>query len=143
MTPYENFEMRLHHVGFVVRDIQAEIQKFARSVSATWDSKIFHDPLQKVKVSFIQTACPGDAQIELVEPAAPDSPVLRFLNKGGGLHHLCYEVADLGEHLSKMRKEGALVVKPPLPAVAFENRPIAWVFTRQKLLLEFLGRASV
>ena len=143
MTSHEHLEMRLHHVGFVVRDIQADIQKFARSVSATWDSKIFHDPLQKVKVSFIQPACPGDAQIELVEPAAPDSPVLRFLNKGGGLHHLCYEVADLGEHLTKMRKEGALVVKPPLPAVAFENRLIAWVFTRQKLLLEFLERVRV
>jgi methylmalonyl-CoA/ethylmalonyl-CoA epimerase len=135
--------MRLHHIGFVVRDIQAEIQKVARSVGATWDTKVFHDPLQKVKVSFIQTACPGDAQIELVEPASPDSPVLRFLEKGGGLHHLCYEVADLGEHLSKMRKEGALVVKSPLPAVAFENRLIAWVFTRQKLLLEFLEQARV
>jgi methylmalonyl-CoA/ethylmalonyl-CoA epimerase len=143
VTSHEHLEMRLHHVGFVVRDIQADIQKFARSVSATWDLKIFHDPLQKVKVSFIQPACPGDAQIELVEPAAPDSPVLRFLNKGGGLHHLCYEVADLGEHLTKMRKEGALVVKPPLPAVAFENRLIAWVFTRQKLLLEFLERVRV
>jgi methylmalonyl-CoA/ethylmalonyl-CoA epimerase len=143
VTSHGNLEMRLHHVGFVVRDIQAEIQKFARSVGATWDSKIFHDPLQKVKVSFIQTACPGDPQIELVEPAAPDSPVLRFLKKGGGLHHLCYEVADLGEHLSKMRKEGALVVKPPLPAVAFENRLIAWVFTRQRLLLEFLEQVKV
>lgn len=143
MTSHGILEMRLHHVGFVVRDIQAEIQKFARSVGATWDSKIFHDPLQKVKVSFIQTPCPGDAQIELVEPAAPDSPVLRFLKKGGGLHHLCYEVADLGEHLSKMRKEGALVVKPPLPAVAFENRLIAWVFTRQRLLLEFLEQVKV
>jgi len=59
------------------------------------------------------------------------------------LYHLCYEVANLGEHLSKMRKEGALVVKPPLPAVAFENRPIAWVFTRQKLLLEFLEQVRV
>jgi methylmalonyl-CoA/ethylmalonyl-CoA epimerase len=134
--------MRLHHVGFVVRDIRAEIQKFASSLGATWDSKIFHDPLQKVRVSFIQTAFPGDAQIELVEPAAPDSPVLRFLTKGGGLHHLCYEVADLGEHLRKVRMEGAMVVKPPLPAVAFENRLIAWVFTRQKLLVEFLERVK-
>lgn len=86
MTLHENVEMRLHHIGFVVRDIEAEIQKVARSVSATWDTKVFHDPLQKVRVSFIQTACPGDGQIELVEAAAPDSPVLGFLKKGGGLH---------------------------------------------------------
>jgi methylmalonyl-CoA/ethylmalonyl-CoA epimerase len=79
-----------------------------------------------------------DAQIELVEPAAPDSPVVNFLRKGGGLHHLCYEVSDLEAHLSRMRERGGMVVKRPLPAVAFENRRIAWVFTRQKLLLEFL-----
>ena len=41
-----------------------------------------------------------DARVELVEPADEDSPVLRFLReKGGGLHHACYEVADLENRL--------------------------------------------
>ena len=143
MTKNEHSEIRLHHVGFVVSDIQAEINGFAKPIGAHWDTKIFHDPLQKVKVSFLRTPCPGDAQIELVEPAAQDSPVLNFLKKGGGLHHLCYEVTDLDAHLTNMRKEGGMIVKAPLPAVAFENRRIAWVFTRQKLLLELLERDIV
>jgi methylmalonyl-CoA/ethylmalonyl-CoA epimerase len=134
---------RLHHVGFVVSEIQAVIQGFTRSLGASWDSRIFHDPLQKVRVTFLQVAQPGDAQVELVEPAAPDSPVLNFLNKGGGLHHLCYEVVDLEAHLRGLRKEGTILVKPPLPAVAFENRRIAWVLTKQKLLLEFLERRKI
>jgi methylmalonyl-CoA/ethylmalonyl-CoA epimerase len=62
----------------------------------------------------------------------------QFLIRGGGLHHLCYEVAELDAHLEKMQARGGIIVKPPLPAVAFENRRIAWVVTRQKLLLEFL-----
>ena len=45
-----------------------------------WDAQIFEDPQQKVKVAFLTTR-PGDAQIELVEPAAADSPVLRFLER--------------------------------------------------------------
>jgi methylmalonyl-CoA/ethylmalonyl-CoA epimerase len=129
---------RLHHVGFVVAAIQESIQGFVRSLAAHWDEKIFHDPLQKVRVTFLQTQNPGDAQVELIEPAAEDSPILSFLQKGGGLHHLCYEVTDLDTELDEMRSRGLVVVRKPLPAVAFENRRIAWLSTKQKLLLEFL-----
>ena len=129
---------RLHHVGFVVAAIQESIQGFVRSLAAQWDEKIFHDPLQKVRVTFLQTQNPSDAQVELIEPAAEDSPILSFLQKGGGLHHLCYEVENLDSELDEMRSRGLVVVRKPLPAVAFENRRIAWLSTKQKLLLEFL-----
>lgn len=134
---------RLHHVGFVVPEIQSGIAGFAQSLGATWDGAVFQDPLQKVRVAFLQPARTGEAQVELVEPATPDSPVLGFLRKGGGLHHLCYEVVDLDQHIRRIRKEGATLVKAPVPAVAFQNRRIAWVFTRQKLLLEFLEQEKV
>lgn len=129
---------RLHHVGFVVGNILSEVESFARSIGASWDQMIFHDPLQKAKVTFLRTPCPTDALIELIEPAGEGSPVLPFLRKGGGLHHVCYEVEDLNAHLVLMRLSGAVVVRRPLPAVAFENRRIAWALTKQKLLMEFL-----
>jgi methylmalonyl-CoA/ethylmalonyl-CoA epimerase len=128
----------LHHVGFAIHSIEREIAAFRSSILASWDGKIFHDPLQKVRVTFLQTPNPTDAMVELVEPAADDSPVGQFLKRGGGLHHLCYEVPDLVAHLEKMKSGGGIIVRPPLPAIAFENRRIAWVVTRQKLLLEFL-----
>ena len=85
---------------------------------------------------------PGDAQIELVEPAAEDSPVLRFLReRGGGFHHVCYEVNHLENELVAMKSRGALIVKRPKPAVAFEGRRIAWVLTAEKLLVELLEAA--
>jgi methylmalonyl-CoA/ethylmalonyl-CoA epimerase len=129
---------RLHHVGFVVKSIDHQIGGFVKSLAATWDGKIIHDPLQGAKVTFLQTPWPGDAQVELVEPVGDASPVSRFLQKGGGLHHLCYEVENLAEHLKCRREAGCVVVRPPLPAAAFDNRLIAWAWTREKLLLEFL-----
>ncbi|HVB58491.1 MAG TPA: VOC family protein [Candidatus Acidoferrales bacterium] len=101
-----HFEARLHHVGFVVRSIESEIAGFTSSILASWDAKIFHDPLQKVRVTFLQTPNPTDALIELVEPAADDSPVEQFLRRGAGLHHLCYEIPDLDAHLDKMQAGG-------------------------------------
>jgi methylmalonyl-CoA/ethylmalonyl-CoA epimerase len=129
---------RLHHVGFVVPSIDAGIEGFKRSLGAHWDGLIFHDPIQKVRVTFIYTQGSSDACIELVEPASEDSPVMNFLQKGGGLHHLCYEVADLEGELKEVRAQRGLIVKRPAPAVAFNGRRIAWVLTAQKLLLEFL-----
>jgi methylmalonyl-CoA/ethylmalonyl-CoA epimerase len=103
--------------------------------------QVFHDPLQKVRVAFLATRA-QDPLIELVEPAGDDSPVLRFLQEhGGGLHHVCYEVADLEEQLVAFRSRGALIAKRPLPAVAFGGRRIAWVITSEKLLVELLEEA--
>lgn len=134
--------MRLHHMGFVVADIAAAMPGFLRSLGATWDSQIFADPNQKVKVAFL-TIRPGDPQVELVEPDGSDSPVLRFLNeKGGGLHHACYEVHNLELELSDFRGRGSLIAKRPKPAVAFQGRRIAWVLTPEKFLVELLEEGS-
>jgi methylmalonyl-CoA/ethylmalonyl-CoA epimerase len=131
-------QLKIHHIGFVLDSIQESAEAFAHSLGATWDGNIVFDPLQKVRVTFLQGAHIGDAQIELVEPAGPDSPVLSFLEKRGGLHHICYEVDDLVSHLEHCKSNGMIIVRTPVPAVAFGGRHIAWVLTRKRLLLEFL-----
>lgn len=130
--------VKLHHVGFVVPSIKDSGHSFALALGAAWDEKIVFDPIQKVRVSFFQGHNPGDPQIELVEPGGPESPVSRFLTRGGGLHHVCYEVQDLDEHLRFCKSVGTVIVRPPVPAVAFGGRRIAWGVTRKKLLIEFL-----
>jgi methylmalonyl-CoA/ethylmalonyl-CoA epimerase len=130
----------LHHIGFVVSSIREEIEGFTSSVQASWNGEIFDDPLQQVRVTFLQPASPAEAAIELVEPTVDHSPVSRFLQRGGGLHHLCYEVDNLEEALKLARTCGGLVVKQPLPAVAFQGRRIAWVVTRNRLVIEYLER---
>ena len=130
----------LHHVGFAVASIAAAAEGFARTLGAEWDGKIISDPLQEAKVSFIRHNGAKEPMLELIEPAGTDSPLHGFLQRGGGLHHLCYEVDYLEAQLDSSRASGALIVKPPLPAVAFEGRRIAWVYTRQKLLVEYLER---
>jgi methylmalonyl-CoA/ethylmalonyl-CoA epimerase len=133
--------VRLDHVGFVVASIPDVAPAFAAATGTPWSGEIIHDPLQLVRVTFLRGPQPGDSGLELIEPAGPDSPVLRFLKRGGGLHHVCYEVPSLDEQLRVSRSGGALVVRPPLPAAAFGGRRIAWVYTKQDLLIEFLERS--
>lgn len=131
--------VRFHHIGFVVQSIDAQVQGFIASLRAEWDGRIIHDPIQKVRVTFLRTANDPAGVVELVEPASDDAPVQRFIAKsGGGLHHLCYEVDDLEAELARMRSLRAVVVKKPQPAVAFDGRRIAWVSTAERLLVEYL-----
>jgi methylmalonyl-CoA/ethylmalonyl-CoA epimerase len=138
VKPLTDPQLKLHHIGYVVSDIEKAAAGFAGSVGARWDGKIVSDPLQGARVSFLKMG-PQDAQIELVEPDSPGAPTARFLReRGAGLHHLCYEVRDLTATLQEMRDAGSLLAKPPKPAAAFGGRKIAWLLTPEKLLLELL-----
>ena len=131
-------DVKFHHIGFVLRSIQDNGDSLARSLCAIWDKTIVFDPLQKVRVTFLRGLHFADPMIELVEPAGSDSPVLSFLERGGGLHHLCYEVADLDSHLVFCQSVGTIILRRPVPAVAFGGRRIAWALTKRRLLVEFL-----
>jgi methylmalonyl-CoA/ethylmalonyl-CoA epimerase len=130
----------LHHLGFVVSSISAVAEEFAVSISARWDGEIIHDPIQRVRVAFFSPVDPRNPVFELVEPASEVSPVGNFLKKGGGLHHVCYEIDDLELGLREARGVGLVTVADPAPAVAFGGRRIAWVCSKRRLLVELLER---
>jgi len=132
----------LHHLGCVVPSISAIADAFATSISASWDGQIIHDPLQRVRVAFFKPVDARNPVYELVEPAGADSPVTNFLKKGGGLHHVCYEIEDLEAGLEEARRAGFVTVSPPKPAVAFGGRRIAWICSKNRLLIELLERDS-
>lgn len=129
----------LHHIGYVVSSITETVEDFAESVYGAWDGAVVYDPLQKVRVAFIRPAAREQGvMFELVEPADANSPVNSFLRRGGGVHHVCFEVPDLEAELERVRLHGGLTARAPLPAVAFSGRRIAWVYTRKRLLIEYL-----
>jgi methylmalonyl-CoA/ethylmalonyl-CoA epimerase len=132
----------LHHLGCVVPSISATADAFAASMSASWDGQIIHDPLQRVRVAFLKPVDTRNPVFELVEPASADSPVTNFLKKGGGLHHVCYEIDDLESGLREAQSGGFVMVSAPKPAVAFGGRRIAWICSKNRLLMELLERDS-
>jgi methylmalonyl-CoA/ethylmalonyl-CoA epimerase len=130
----------LHHVGCVVDSIEDRIESYRVSLGSASVSRIFDGPIQRSRVAFLDLPTPGSVQFELIQPATPDSPVARFLEKGGGLHHLCYEVDDLQDQIRWMKSQRAMLIRSPKPAVAFDGRQIAWMRTADSLLIEYLER---
>jgi methylmalonyl-CoA/ethylmalonyl-CoA epimerase len=136
--------MKMHHVGFAVPAIDDVLAGFCDSLSARGHTDVYHDPVQRVRVVFLIPEHPDAARIELIEPDGERSPVAAFVSRGGGLHHVCYEVPNLEEQLRTARAAKGVVIRSPVPAVAFAGRRIAWVLTKEKLLIEYLesGPAS-
>ncbi|MEQ1892219.1 MAG: methylmalonyl-CoA epimerase [Planctomycetota bacterium] len=97
----------LHHVAIVVPSV-AEAAKAYVGVLGFQTHPLEYVADQKVNVL---VCFAGKQRIELVEPAAPDSPVTNFLAKRGpGLHHLAYEVEDVAAALEAVKKAGLRVI---------------------------------
>ena len=131
--------MRMHHVGIVVESLQTWGEAYAGSLGLVADSPIYHDPIQKVRVQFWRDD--QSSLVELIEPAASDSPVQRDLKKGGGLNHLCYEIDDIDRRVEEAVAGGAILAVAPVPAVAFSGRRIAFLYYRKLGLIEFVEEA--
>jgi methylmalonyl-CoA/ethylmalonyl-CoA epimerase len=129
----------LHHLGIVVKSIEESVEGVCASMNARWTFPISADPIQKVRVTFLEQN-DSTVLLELIEPASETSPVTKFLAAGGGLHHVCYEVDDLDAHIAAMKKARSALIRSPQPAVAFELRRIAWMLTPQRVLVEYLER---
>lgn len=114
--------MKLHHIGIVVPKISdsfSEITKYIKFDQTTIPTLIAS---QKVNVCFLQL---GETRLELIEPIGNDSPVTNFAQKGGGYHHLCFEVPDIKKQLDEFVQNGARVIVEPVKG--FEDRLIAFV----------------
>ena len=119
--------MKLHHIGIVVESIQkslGELTKYLDFESTTMPSLVGS---QKVNICFLKT---NNVFLELIEPAEENSPISNFIKKGGGFHHLCFEVDDIHLELEKMKKNGARIVVDVVKG--FEERLTAFVMLDMK-----------
>ena len=123
--------------------IAGEIDRWRLTLSAIGVSATYEDEIQRARVAFLDLPPAGLTKVELVEPLGHDSPVAGFLEKGGGLHHLCFEVDDIERQIAEMKAQKAMLIRRPQPAVAFGGRRIGWMLTREKLLVEYLERDHV
>ena len=82
---------RLNHIGVVVPSLDGAATLYVSALGATRIGDTIHDPLQRVRLLFLRL--PDGLVVELIEPAADDSPVNAALAKGGGINHFCFEAA--------------------------------------------------
>lgn len=133
-------DLRFKHLGVAVPDLERAIPVYREIFGSELSAGPFDDPIQSVSVCFLKGGDGGPVEIELVAPLGENSPVRRILKSGGGAYHLCYETGDLAATIAGLLEKGCTLVHEPVPAVAFEGRRIAWLFTPTRQLLEVVER---
>jgi len=95
------------HVGIAVRSLESAIPVWVQALGFTHVETVEMDGM-KLRIAFLRG---GSAELELLEPTSPDSPVGRFLAKRGeGLHHLSFEVPDLDRALRDADAAGLTLI---------------------------------
>lgn len=116
---------RLNHVAIVVADM-AEAVRTYRDVLGGRVSEPVDLPDHGVTTVFVTL---DNTKIELLRPLGEGSPIARFLerNPGGGMHHLCYEVADIVAARDKLVGEGARVLGDGEPGIGAHGEPVLFL----------------
>jgi methylmalonyl-CoA/ethylmalonyl-CoA epimerase len=102
----ESDSPRLAHVGIAVANIDDALHFYRDVLDLPPHSAVqVKDGARIVGLRF------GDTDVELLEPATPDGPIARFLDRRGpGIHHICYRVANLDAALARAAAAGYRLV---------------------------------
>lgn len=70
----------------------------------------------------------GGTNIELLEPLGEKSPIANFLAKNprGGMHHICLEVDNIENALSKIKASGITPIDPK-PKIGAHGNPVVFL----------------
>ncbi len=116
---------RLNHVAIAVPDLAAAAKLYRDTIGATVSDP---SPLPDhgVTVVFVKLT---NTKVELLEPLGPDSPIVAFLarNPDGGIHHICYEVADILAARDRLRAGGIRILGDGEPKTGAHGKPVLFL----------------
>ncbi|MBE0582069.1 methylmalonyl-CoA epimerase [Devosia sp.] len=116
---------RLNHIAIAVPDLAAAAAKY-RDLLGAHVGPPQALPEHGVTVVFIDT---GNTKVELLEPLGEASPISAFLakNPAGGMHHICFEVADISAAAATLTSDGARVLGDGTPRTGAHGLPVLFL----------------
>ena len=116
---------RLNHVAIVVPDLAQAAGIYRDTLGAKVSAPV-DLPAHGVTTVFVDL---GNTKVELLHPFGPESPIAKFLaqHPGGGVHHVCYEVADIHAARDRLKAAGARVLGDGEPRIGAHDKPVLFL----------------
>jgi methylmalonyl-CoA/ethylmalonyl-CoA epimerase len=116
---------RLNHVAIAVKDLAAASRVYRETLGAQLSAPL-PQPEHGVTVVFVTLP---NTKVELLEPLGEGSPIGKFLERSpdGGIHHLCYEVADIRAARDRLVAGGARVLGDGEPRIGAHGKPVLFL----------------
>jgi len=97
----------IHHLGVAVEDLDSALSTYERLFGARVEHRETVTD-QGVEAASLRV---GASRVELLAALGDDTPVGKFLAKRGpGMHHVAYEVDDVGAAIDELTAEGAELI---------------------------------
>ena len=122
---------RLNHVAIAVPDLDAACTLYRETLGAEV-SEPGEQPEHGVTTVFIDLP---NTKIELLHPLGDNSPIAGFLerNPAGGIHHICYEVADILAARDRLVADGLRVLGDGEPKIGAHGKPVLFLHPKDLL----------
>jgi methylmalonyl-CoA/ethylmalonyl-CoA epimerase len=116
---------RLNHVAIAVPVLADAMAVYGNGLGAEVSAPLAQ-PEHGVTVAFVTLP---NTKIELLEPLGANSPIAAFLerNASGGIHHVCYEVADIEAARDRLEAAGARVLGDGEPRTGAHGKPVLFL----------------
>jgi LAO/AO transport system kinase len=113
----------INHLGIATKGIDEALSFWVDALGLeNVHTEVVED--QKVKVAMLPI---GEGRIELLEPTSDDSPISKFIEKrGGGIHHVAVEVADIRASIAKLKASGVRLIDE-VPRTGAERCLVAFI----------------
>lgn len=116
---------RVNHVAIAVPDLAAAAESYRSMLGANVTEP---QALPEHGVTVVFVTLPN-TKVELLEPLGGASPIAAFLakNPAGGMHHICYEVADIIAARDRLKEAGARVLGDGTPRIGAHGKPVLFL----------------
>ena len=116
---------RVNHIAIAVPDLAAAVASY-RDVLGAKVTAPQTLPEHGVTVVFVELP---NTKVELLEPLGEGSPITAFLEKNpaGGMHHICYEVADILAARDRLVEGGARILGDGSPKTGAHGKPVLFL----------------
>lgn len=114
---------KIEHIGIAVKDLDISSKLYERLLGTACYKK------EDVESEYVSTAFfrTGDNKIELLAATSSSSAIARFLeNKGEGIHHIAFDVADISAEMERLKAEGFILLNEQ-PKRGADNKLICFV----------------
>lgn len=114
---------KIEHIGIAVRSLSTAIPLYEKLLN-TPCYKTEEVESEKVKTAFFAT---GENKIELLESTDPEGVIARYIDKKGeGIHHIAFDVEDIGAEMKRLQEEGFELLNP-VPKKGADNKLVCFL----------------
>jgi methylmalonyl-CoA/ethylmalonyl-CoA epimerase len=128
--------MKIDHICFAVKKLSEAIDYWQGIFGYSQMTLPIINTRQKVKVVFLSKA--DSLPIKLIEPLKENETLTKFVDQGGGFHHICFKCDNLEGKIDELKTKGVRLLVPPQPGEAFGNKDIAFLWAKNKINFELI-----